>query len=75
MDPSSPAFEQIAQRVSLVGKTSFGSSVMEAFAQAQQFIFEFARGQIFIQSIDDCLLLAGIITFFSAIPLFFLSRK
>ncbi len=75
IDPSSPAFEQIAQRVSLVGKTSFGSSVMEAFAQAQQFIFEFVRGQIFIQSIDDCLLLAGIITFFSAIPLFFLSRK
>ncbi len=75
MDSSSPAFEQIAQKISLVGKTSFGSTAMEAFSQAQQFIFEFVQGQIFIQSIDDCLFLAGIITFFSAIPLFFLSRK
>ncbi len=75
INPSSPAFEKVSQNISLIGKTDFGHSIRDALLQAQQFILEFVHQKIFIQSIDDCLLLAGIITFFSAIPLFFLSKK
>ncbi len=75
IDSSNPAFERVAQNISHISKTDFGHSAHEAFSQAQQFILEFVYQKVFIQSIDDCLLLAGIITLFSAIPLFFLSRK
>jgi DHA2 family multidrug resistance protein len=75
IDPSSPTFEHISQNIAQISKTHFGHSILDAAMQAQQFIVEFAQQKIFIQSIDDCLFLAGIITFFSAIPLFFLSRK
>lgn len=75
VDTSSPAFEHVSQNIAQIGKTDFGHSAHQAVLQAQQFILEFVHTKIFIQSIDDCLLLAGIITFFSAIPLFFLSRK
>src|SRR3569832_250827 len=75
IDSSSPAFEKISQKISQIGKTDFGHSIGESLLQAQQFILEFVHQKIFIQSIDDCLLLAGVVTFFSAIPLFFLSKK
>jgi DHA2 family multidrug resistance protein len=75
IDTTSPAFEHVSQNIAKIGKTDFGSSSLEALAQSQVIILEFVRNNIFIQSIGDCLLLAGVITFFSAIPLFFLSRK
>jgi hypothetical protein len=75
IDMTSPAFEQVTQNIAQIGKTDFGSSSLEALAHAQQIILGFMHNNVFIQSIGDCLLLAGVITFFSAIPLFFLSRK
>lgn len=74
IDTSNPAYEKVAHTISQISKTDFGHSAINAFLHAQQVILEFVYQKIFIQSIDDCLLLAGIITFFSAIPLFFLSR-
>ena len=75
IDTSSPAFEHVNQNIAQTSMADFGHSPIEALATAQQFILEFIQNKVFIQSIGDCLLLAGIITFFSAIPLFFLKKK
>ncbi len=72
LDTSSPVFQEISQQLSGASQTSFGHSLLQAGIQAQQFILDFAQHTIFIRSIDDCVLLAGIITFFSVVPLFFL---
>jgi hypothetical protein len=59
----------------LSGIQEHGKDAVEAALQAQQLILGVVQKQIFIQSIGDSLLIAGIITFFSCIPLFFLNKK
>ena len=64
-------FEEIKEEVTFGKFVKFTREQYDSFCK----IHGKPRVDEIIQSIDDCLLLAGIITFFSAIPLFFLSRK
>jgi DHA2 family multidrug resistance protein len=75
VDTSSPFFERIQERIETLGISKYGQNIFEAALQAQQIIISTVQKQSFIQAIDDSLLIAGIITFFSCIPLFFLTKK
>lgn len=75
VDTSSPLFDRVQSLLEATGLSECGKNIFEAALQAQQVIIGVVEKQIFIQAIDDNLLLAGIITFFSCIPLFFLTKK
>jgi DHA2 family multidrug resistance protein len=75
IDSSSPYFEHIQELLEATGIQQYGKNILEAALQAQQIILSTVQKQIFIQAIDDSLLIAGVITFFSCIPLFFLTKK
>ena len=75
VDATSPAYEHIALQLEHSVFTNGGSSPLIALAQAQQLILENIQKHVFTQAIADNLLIAGIITFFSCIPLFFLRKK
>ena len=75
VDTSSPAFTAIQDRLEASVINRIGASVMNAALYAQEIIVATIKKQVFIQAIDDSILVAGIITFFSCIPLFFLRKK
>jgi len=75
INSTGPAFERVQDLLELSGIQEHGKDAVEAALQAQQLILGVVQKQIFIQSIGDSLLIAGIITFFSCIPLFFLNKK
>ncbi|MBS0648402.1 MAG: DHA2 family efflux MFS transporter permease subunit [Verrucomicrobia bacterium] len=75
VDTSSPLFDRVQTLLETTGFTQCGKNIFEAAVHAQQVIIGLAQKQIFIQSIDDNLLIAGIITIFSCVPLFFLTKK
>lgn len=75
VDTSSPLFDRVQTLLEATGLSQCGKNIFEAALQAQQVIISVVQKQVFIQAIDDNLLLAGIITFFSCIPLFFLTKK
>lgn len=70
----SPLFAQV--KVDLVQKaySKVGSSFLESAFQAKELILSHIENLVFIQAIADNLLIAGWITFFSSIPLFFLRK-
>jgi len=75
VDTSSPYFVRIQELLEASGIQDFGKNIFDAALHAQQVLLNTVQKQIFIQAIDDSLLVAGIITFFSIIPLFFLTKK
>ena len=75
VDNTSPYFERIQDLLEASGIQQYGKNIFEAAVQAQNILMATVQKQIFIQAIDDSLLIAGLVTFFSIIPLFFLSKK
>lgn len=73
VDVNSPAFAKVLSALETSAYSVYGSGV-DAIIQAQVLITNNINLQIFVQAIDDNLLIAGIITIFSCIPLFFLKR-
>lgn len=72
IDQSSPAFQQVKMTLESAAHSNIGSGAWEVFNQAQKTILDTIHNEVFIQAIDDNILLAGVITFFSCIPLFFI---
>jgi DHA2 family multidrug resistance protein len=68
------SFDQARESFGAFIAAHFGSTPEAALLQAQQLIFDHIGKEIFIQSIADNLLVAGWITFLSAIPLLFLRK-
>ncbi len=75
VNTSNPLFERVQDLLEASGVNEFGKNIFDAALQAQQIIIGVVQKQVFIQAIDDSLLLAGVITFFSCLPLFFLTKK
>jgi len=75
IDVSSPIFEKVQDRLEISVEGTFGSGLWDSVDQAQQLILNNINQHIFVRAIDDNILIAGIITFFSAIPLLFIKSK
>lgn len=75
VNTSSPYFMRLQELLETTGIQEVGKNIFDAALHANQMILNTVQKQIFIQAIGDSLLVAGIITFFSIIPLFFLSKK
>jgi DHA2 family multidrug resistance protein len=74
IDHHSPIFESVRSVLEQTIYAHFGSNPWQAIEQARLVLHAHIDKQIFIQAINDNLLIAGFITFFSCIPLFFLRK-
>jgi len=75
IDQTSPMFQQVTMNLEAAARSNIGSGSWEVFTQARQSILDAIHNDVFIQAIDDNILIAGVITFFSCIPLFFIKAK
>lgn len=71
---NSPIYQQVSTNLELAARTNLGSGNWEAVTQAKQSILSMIHTEVFIQAINDNILIAGVITFFSCIPLFFIKK-
>lgn len=67
-----PAYQEVAMKLELAAKNNIGSGSWETLTQVKQAIIDTVHTEVLIQAIDDNILIAGIITFFSCVPLFFI---
>jgi DHA2 family multidrug resistance protein len=74
IDTTSPVFESVKHILEQTVTSHFGSNPWNAIQQANILIHNHIDKNIFIRAIDDNLLIAGVITFFSCLPLFFLKK-
>jgi len=72
IDPGSPIFDKAQMHLQHAASTIFGVDWTDAAEQARQVLLENINKHVFVQAIDDNILIAGLITFFSCIPLFFI---
>ncbi len=70
----SPAFAKVKVELAHEAYSRVGSGFFKGALQAQELILSQIENHVFIQAIADNLLIAGGITFFSCIPLFFLKK-
>jgi DHA2 family multidrug resistance protein len=75
IDTTNPLFVGTQASLKEFVVNHLGKSLQTAAAYAQEIIQGTIQKQVFIQAIDDNILLAGIITLFSSLPLFFLRKK
>jgi DHA2 family multidrug resistance protein len=69
---NSPIYQEITARLEDAARVNLGADGWEIATQVKHTILDAIHTEVFIQSIDDNILIAGIITFFSCIPLFFI---
>lgn len=75
INQTSPIFQQVSGELQNAARNHIGSGPWEMVTQAQEMILKSIHQEVFIQAIGDNILIAGIITFFSAIPLFFIKTR
>ena len=74
IDTTNPLFIEIQASLREFVVNQLGKNLYVAANYAQEIILNTIQKQVFIQAIDDNILLAGIVTLLSSLPLFFLTH-